>query len=770
MPLRLCNPLADLARLHARDRPGRARAFRPHVARRQPAGEPARAAGRGAAALARARGLRAVAGRARRDRRARRRHPRARRLHRPRRAPRRVARRRACPGRALLLALLGGALRVARAAAVPASRWPAGSQGLLLALAWPLGARVTPAPARPARHVPGRRPGRCGPDRGAGTAGARRHRPAGGTRRASAARARRRRRSTRSFLSHDERDHDGRAAAILRALDVALLVTPALPGTSASLADARRSRARARHARRARPRRTRARARRRRSCASSARGTRRARRRRTTPRWSCSRARGRARSCCRRMPSRRCCWRRARRRRACSRSRTTARPTPLLDAPAGSRAPAPRRHLGGRAQPLRPSRRRRRSQRSPQAGVPVRRTDLEGDISLACRARRMTRLRSRAMSAAPLDPVYLIGGTDRPKVELAIRRLRARVRSEDGSVEEFTARRHDDDGEGMSGEEAAGACNALGLFGGTRLIVVQGAEVWGDDKKAAADVEALAAYLPAPAPDAVLALLDGGRGARRPSAHARRGGRQRARLRPARQARASASGCASRPRAPAPTSTAARSRACSSWPATTRRRSRARSRSSGCGRAARRSPPSASTSCACSRPTRRRGISPTRSAIAGPADALRVLGRLLDGPDGDVPRWVPSIARHLRQLAVAQHVGEQGGGPKDIARELGLRSEFVARKLARQSARWTRGAALRGDRAHRLGRARDARRGRAARPLRARARAHRGRRPARAETSAARLRGRRGGARRTRRARAPALVQREPPPLLADVS
>ena len=47
-----------------------------------------------------------------------------------------------------------------------------------------------------------------------------------------------------------------------------------------------------------------------------------------------------------------------------------------------------------------------------------------------------------------------------------------------------------------------------------------------------------------------------------------------------------------------------------------------------------------------------------------PADALRVLGRLLDGPDGDVPRWVPSIARHLRQLAVAQHVGEQGGGPE----------------------------------------------------------------------------------------------------------
>ena len=38
------------------------------------------------------------------------------------------------------------------------------------------------------------------------------------------------------LLSHDELDHDGRAAAILRALDVGLLVTPALPGAGTSLA------------------------------------------------------------------------------------------------------------------------------------------------------------------------------------------------------------------------------------------------------------------------------------------------------------------------------------------------------------------------------------------------------------------------------------------------------------------------------------------------------------------------------------------------------
>jgi competence protein ComEC len=39
------------------------------------------------------------------------------------------------------------------------------------------------------------------------------------------------------LLSHDELDHDGRTAAIVRSLRVALLVTPALPGSHASLRD-----------------------------------------------------------------------------------------------------------------------------------------------------------------------------------------------------------------------------------------------------------------------------------------------------------------------------------------------------------------------------------------------------------------------------------------------------------------------------------------------------------------------------------------------------
>jgi DNA polymerase III subunit delta len=292
------------------------------------------------------------------------------------------------------------------------------------------------------------------------------------------------------------------------------------------------------------------------------------------------------------------------------------------------------------------------------------------------------------MSAAPLDPVYLIGGSDRPKVELAIRRLRARVRCEDGSVEEFSARQRDDDGEGMSGEEAAAACNALGLFGGTRLLVVQKAEVWGDDKKAAGDVDALAAYLPAPAPDAVLALLTSGEvpaGRLRTLVEeagsvlaydlpGREGQREWLRKQAAR-AGADLDGSAL---------TRLLELAGDDMQALASEVEKLGLWSNGETITAER----VDELCVLSADTPPWDLTDALGDRR-PADALRVLGRLLDGPDGDVPRWLPSIARHLRQLAVAQHISERGGGPKDIARELGLRSEFVARKLLRQSARWT---------------------------------------------------------------------------------
>jgi DNA polymerase III subunit delta len=94
---------------------------------------------------------------------------------------------------------------------------------------------------------------------------------------------------------------------------------------------------------------------------------------------------------------------------------------------------------------------------------------------------------------AELKPVYLLIGSDRPKIVRALERLRARI-GEDG-VQHLSARE-------ASGEDVAAECNAMGLFGGgRRLVLVDEAERW-----KATDVKALAAYLEAPAPDTVVAL------------------------------------------------------------------------------------------------------------------------------------------------------------------------------------------------------------------------------------------------------------------------
>lgn len=100
------------------------------------------------------------------------------------------------------------------------------------------------------------------------------------------------------------------------------------------------------------------------------------------------------------------------------------------------------------------------------------------------------------VSSEPLLPVYLVTGSDRPKVARALRRLRSRFGDE--SVEHLSA-------DASSGADAVAACNALGLFAGGdggRLVIVEGVERW---KKA--DVEAVAAYLGDPVPGAVLALV-----------------------------------------------------------------------------------------------------------------------------------------------------------------------------------------------------------------------------------------------------------------------
>jgi DNA polymerase-3 subunit delta len=96
--------------------------------------------------------------------------------------------------------------------------------------------------------------------------------------------------------------------------------------------------------------------------------------------------------------------------------------------------------------------------------------------------------------ATELKPVYLLHGSDRPKIARAVRRLRERIGDE--STEHLNARE-------VSGEEAVAVCNALGLFlGEGRLVIVQEAERW-----KAADVKEVVAYLAAPAPATVLALV-----------------------------------------------------------------------------------------------------------------------------------------------------------------------------------------------------------------------------------------------------------------------
>jgi len=100
-------------------------------------------------------------------------------------------------------------------------------------------------------------------------------------------------------------------------------------------------------------------------------------------------------------------------------------------------------------------------------------------------------------SERELKPVYLLTGTDRPKIAIALQRLRGRI------GEDATEQLHAGE---ASAEDAVAACNALGLFGGeARLVVVHGVETW-----KAADMKELEAYLAAPAPTTVLALVGDG--------------------------------------------------------------------------------------------------------------------------------------------------------------------------------------------------------------------------------------------------------------------
>ncbi len=98
----------------------------------------------------------------------------------------------------------------------------------------------------------------------------------------------------------------------------------------------------------------------------------------------------------------------------------------------------------------------------------------------------------------PLKAAYLIVGDDLPKVELALKRLKARIVEESGSdlnIDEFDATV---DGAG----EVVNAANTMAFLGSLRLVLVYQAQAW---TKAEKDI--IAKYLTSPAPDACLTLV-----------------------------------------------------------------------------------------------------------------------------------------------------------------------------------------------------------------------------------------------------------------------
>lgn len=108
------------------------------------------------------------------------------------------------------------------------------------------------------------------------------------------------------------------------------------------------------------------------------------------------------------------------------------------------------------------------------------------------------------MADAPEKQVYLLTGSDRPKVETALARLRRHFAPE--AIEHVSAI-------DTSGEAVVALCNTGSLFGDARLVVADDVDgrrdVEGRLKGGwkAADVDAIAAYVKSPAPATVLALV-----------------------------------------------------------------------------------------------------------------------------------------------------------------------------------------------------------------------------------------------------------------------
>ena len=288
---------------------------------------------------------------------------------------------------------------------------------------------------------------------------------------------------------------------------------------------------------------------------------------------------------------------------------------------------------------------------------------------------------------SPLHPIYLLGGTDEPKIEYAVRRLRERVMGSGGSVEHLQARLADRDGEGHSAAEVVSECNMLGLFGGTRLLLVTGADAWASDKATVVLAER-ARYAADPAGETVLALISGE--VARAGALAKlidRTGQVLAYDLPARDGRrewvrkqAATAGLELDARSAARLLESAGDDAHAI--ATEIAKLAAWSQGDAI------TPELIDELCVLDLDTPPWDLTDAVGERRAD-DALAALGRLLDDPSGEVARWLPALARQVRQLATAQRIVERGGSSADVANALGMRSEFAAKKLTRQATRWS---------------------------------------------------------------------------------
>lgn len=98
----------------------------------------------------------------------------------------------------------------------------------------------------------------------------------------------------------------------------------------------------------------------------------------------------------------------------------------------------------------------------------------------------------------PLKPAYLILGDDLPKVELALKRLKARIARQEGgetNLVEF-------DASVDAAVSVVNAANTLTFLGGVRLVTVMRVDAWPKEDK-----DAIVSYLKSPSPATCLTLV-----------------------------------------------------------------------------------------------------------------------------------------------------------------------------------------------------------------------------------------------------------------------